>query len=237
MPGFYYYGGFSSYLFLVLPALLFAVYAQAMVKRAYTQYSRMSTARGLTGADAAREILRRNGAYDVSVEHIAGQLSDHYDPRARVIRLSDAVYASSSVAAVGIAAHEAGHALQYQTGYAPIKFRSMIIPVTKFGSSLAIPLVLIGLFLYSYPLQVAGVVFFSAAVLFQLVTLPVEFNASRRALSVLEEGNYLTESELPAAKKMLSAAAMTYVAALAVSLAQFLRLLSLVNGRGRGSRW
>jgi Zn-dependent membrane protease YugP len=232
----YYYGDYSYFIY-ILPALIFALYAQARVKRAYAENSRVMTSRGLTGADAASAILRRNGVYDVRIEHIAGQLSDHYDPRGKVIRLSDSVYGSTSVAAVGVAAHEAGHALQYQTGYVPIRLRSLIIPVTQIGSSLAIPLVLIGLFLYSYPLQLAGILFFSLAVIFQLITLPVEFNASRRALSVLEEGRYLNEDELPAAKKVLSAAAMTYIAALAVSLAQFLRLFALVNGRGRNNRW
>lgn len=228
IPGFYFDG---YYLALVVPAILFAMIVQARVKSAFSRYSQVTNRRGLTGADAASAILRRNGVNDVRIERISGQLSDHYDPRAHVIRLSDAVYSSTSVASVGVAAHEAGHALQYQTGYAPIRLRSFIIPVTQIGSSLAIPLVLVGLLLNSEPLFAVGIVLFSLAVVFQIITLPVEFNASRRAIEVLDEGGYLSADELPGAKKVLSAAAMTYVAALAVSIAQLLRLILLFSGR------
>ncbi len=227
-PGFYFD---SYYLALVVPAIVFAMIVQARVKNVFSRYSQMTNRRGLTGADAASAILRRNGVYNVRIERISGQLSDHYDPREHVIRLSDAVYSSTSVASVGVAAHEAGHALQYQTGYAPIRLRSLIIPVTQIGSSLAIPLVLIGLVLNSETLFAFGIVLFSLAVIFQIITLPVEFNASKRAIEVLGEGSYLSEDELPGAKKVLSAAAMTYVAALAVSVAQLLRLILLFTGR------
>lgn len=228
IPGFYFD---SYYLALVVPAILFAMIVQSRVKSAFSRYSQVTNRRGLTGADAASAILRRNGVNDVRIERISGQLSDHYDPRAHVIRLSDAVYSSTSVASVGVAAHEAGHALQYQTGYAPIRLRSFIIPVTQIGSSLAIPLVLVGLVLNSEPLFAVGILLFSLAVVFQIITLPVEFNASRRAIEVLDEGGYLSADELPGAKKVLSAAAMTYVAALAVSIAQLLRLILLFSGR------
>ncbi|MDR3207191.1 MAG: zinc metallopeptidase [Oscillospiraceae bacterium] len=235
MPYFYFD---IYYLILVLPAILFALIAQGMVQSAYRKYSQAATRRGTTGAAAAEAILRRNGIYDIRVEQVAGQLSDHYDPKARVIRLSQGVYGVSSVAAVGIAAHEAGHAAQYAVGYAPIRLRQAIIPVSRVGSWLAFPLILAGLFLSSGVLLDAGILLFGLAFVFQLVTLPVEFNASRRALQTLEEARMLEDGELVGARKVLSAAAMTYVAALAVSLAQLLRLLLIFGGgRGRNNRW
>jgi Zn-dependent membrane protease YugP len=223
----------STYLVLVLPALLFSLIAQGIVQSRFKKYSRQLTARGVTGAQAAQEILRRAGVYDVSVERVSGSLTDHFDPRSNTIRLSDTVYSSSSVAAVGVAAHETGHALQYGHGYVPMKIRAAVIPATNIGSRLAVPLVLLGLFLEMTGLISLGILLFCAVVFFQLITLPVEFNASARAIRLLGESGLLYEDELPGAKKVLSAAAMTYVAALAVSLAQLLRLLSLASRRRR----
>ena len=225
---------FDSYYFiLVLPAVFLALWAQARVKSTFRKYSEQTTHRGLTGADAARAVLRANGVDDVHIERVEGQLTDHYDPRTNVIRLSQSVYDSTSVAAVGVAAHEAGHAAQYAQGYGPMKVRTAIIPATQVGSFLAWPLLFIGMF-FNYPsLITMGIVFFGMATLFQLVTLPVEYNASHRAIAALAEGQYLTESELPGAQRTLNAAALTYVAALAVSLAQMLRLLLLFGGRRR----
>jgi Zn-dependent membrane protease YugP len=193
----------------------------------------MHTSRGMTGYMAARKILDENGLFYVNIEQVRGHLSDHYDPRTCVIRLSDEVYHSSSPAAIGVAAHEAGHALQYAKGYAPIKLRSALVKVTSFGSMMAIPLFFIGLIAAYEPLMLAGIVLYSAIAFFQLVTLPVEFNASGRALKVLKASNMLTKNELEASRKVLSAAAMTYVTSFLVSLAQLLRLLALANRRRR----
>ena len=181
----------------------------------------------------ARLILDDNGLRDVPVQRISGSLTDHYDPRDRVVRLSDSVYGSGSIAAIGVAAHEVGHAVQHATHYAPMKLRSAIIPATNIGSTLSIPLILIGLIFNSQPLALAGVALFSLVALFQLVTLPVEFNASRRALVTLETRDILSREELSGARSVLTAAALTYVAALIQSLAQLLRLLILVGGRRR----
>ena len=175
-------------------------------------------------------ILDRNGLRNVPVGRISGDLTDHFDPRTNSISLSDSVYGNTSVAAIGVAAHESGHAVQYAEGYAPLKFRNAIVPVTQFGAKLSTPLVILGLILSIYPLAYAGIILFGAVVVFQLVTLPTEFNASRRALAVLEEGNYLDGEELRGAKKVLSAAAMTYVAALFMSLMSLLRLIVIVSG-------
>ena len=221
-----------TYLVLVMPALILAMWAQGSVSSRFRKYSQMLTRRGLTGAAAAEEVLRRAGVYDVSIERVRGNLTDHFDPRSNTIRLSDSVYSSTSVAAVGVAAHEAGHAVQHADSYTPIKIRSAIIGVTKFGSTLSMPLVLIGMLMNLGGLINIGILLFGTVVLFQLITLPVEFNASRRAITALDEAALLDESEIPAAKKVLSAAAMTYVAALAVSLAQLLRLL-MISGRRR----
>ena len=218
---------------IVLPALIFTVWAQIMVKSTFDKYSKISTKRGITGADAARRVLDANGLYDVRIEHIRGELTDHYDPRDNVIRLSDAVYASTSAAAIGVACHEAGHAVQHARQYFPIKVRMSIIPITRFGSMLAMPLFFIGLLLATDILLVAGILLYSTVALFQLVTLPVEFNASARALEAIRSSGMLDTQECEASKKVLTAAAMTYVAALATSLLTLLRLLVIANGRRR----
>ena len=231
MPFFYYYDPY--YWMILVPAMLIALLAQINVSSTFNRYSQVRSARGFTGAQAAEAVLRAHGVYDVRIERVAGRLSDHYDPRSNVIRLSDAVYNSSSIASVGVAAHEAGHAVQYAQGYAPIKLRTAIIPVCNIGSQLSIILIILGLFLYSQPLFGLGVILFSLAVLGQIVTLPVEFNASRRAIVSLRDTHLLDENELRGAKKVLGAAAMTYVAALLVSLAQLLRFLLAFGGRRR----
>ena len=220
------------YLILVVPALLFAAWAQAPVSGAYNRYSRVRVSRGMTGAMAARRILDDNGLTGVRVERVAGKLSDHYDPGERVVRLSAGVYDSDSVASLGVAAHECGHAVQHATHYAPLTFRNAIIPITNFGSKLSIPLIIVGLFL-SGTLVDIGLLLFSLVAVFQLVTLPVEFNASSRALATLENGNFLDRRELEGARKVLRAAALTYVAALLVSVAQLMRLILLFGNRRR----
>lgn len=218
------------YLLLVVPALLLSLYAQAMVKGNFSKYSKVFTKKGLTAAEAARQILNNSGLYNVKIEHISGSLTDHFDPKAGVIRLSDAVYGSTSVASLGVAAHEAGHAVQHAKGYIPIKLRNAVLPVASFGSRAAVPLVILGLILQFGILIDAGIVFFAAATLFQVLTLPVEINASKRALFVLENG-FLDKEEKKAAKKVLFAAALTYVAAMLTSLAQLVRLIMLTKNR------
>jgi Zn-dependent membrane protease YugP len=218
---------------IVIPGALFAFWAQYKVQSTFTKYSRDITRRRITGYDAARRILDANGLSDVKIEKIPGQLTDHYDPRANVIRLSDSTYANPSAAAVGVAAHEAGHAIQHAKGYLPIKIRSAIIPVTQLGSRLAMPLFLIGLLFASDYLMLAGIVLFSTVALFQLVTLPTEFDASRRALRTLSTSGMLCDDEIRSASRVLGAAAMTYVAALATSLLTILRLILLAGGRRR----
>ena len=215
-----------TYLILI-PAILFSLWAQARVKTTYARYSKAFA--GLTGQEAARMVLEMNGVTGVTIEQVAGELTDHFEPRTNVIRLSRGVYDVTSVAAVGVAAHEAGHAVQYAVGYGPIKFRAAIIPVTQIGSYLSWPLLLIGLLMGNETLAFAGVLLFAGVVLFQLVTLPVEFNASNRALEALDASGYLQEEQLDGAGKVLRAAAMTYVAALAQSLAQLFRLLMIAN--------
>lgn len=222
-----------SYIILVLPAILFSMWAQTMVTSNFKKYSRQMTSRGLTGAQAAQEILRQAGATNVRVERIAGNLTDHFDPRDNVIRLSESVYDVPSVAAVGVAAHESGHALQYQNEYFPMKVRAAVIPITNIGSKLSMPLVIIGLVVNITGLINIGILLFCAVVFFQLITLPVEFNASSRAINILDGTGLLSDDELPGAKKVLKAAAMTYVAALATSLAQLLRLLMMSRSRSR----
>lgn len=233
MPYFYFDW---MYLVLVLPAVLLAAWASANVNSTFKKYAKQHARRGITGAEAARRVLDANGLHTVRIEHVSGNLTDHYDPKGNVIRLSDSVYGSTSTAAIGVACHEAGHAVQHAVGYAPIKLRTAIIPITNIGSKLAMPLILIGLLFLNtqlYYLVYVGILCFSFSALFQLVTLPTEFNASRRALTAIESGNLLYDDELAGAKKTLRAAALTYVAALAVSLAQLLRLLLIVAGRGR----
>ena len=231
MPFFYYYDPY--YWMLLVPAMLIALLAQINVSSTFNRYSRVASRRGLTGAQAAEAVLRAHGVYDVRIERVSGRLSDHYDPRSNVIRLSDAVYGSTSVASLGVAAHEAGHAVQYAQGYGPIKLRTAIIPICNIGSQLSIILIVLGLVLYFPALFGVGVILFAVAVLGQIVTLPVEFNASSRAMASLRDTGLLDEEELRGARKVLTAAAMTYVAALLVSIAQLLRFLLAFAGRRR----
>lgn len=233
MPYFGFYGFDIYYLVLILPCVVLAFWAQSKVKSTFDRYSRVHNSRGVTGAQAAEAVLRQNGVHDVRIERVAGNLTDHFDPRTNVIRLSDSVYGSSSVASVGVAAHEAGHAVQYATGYTPIRLRAAIVPITQVGSTAAFPLLLLGMFFSNSWLIQIGIWAFALSTIFQLVTLPVELNASNRALAAIEQGGLLTAEEYPMAKKTLSAAAMTYVAALAMSLAQLLRLLLIFGGRRR----
>lgn len=221
------------YFLLLIPTLIFAIWAQVNVKSTFNKYSKILSLRGITGAQAAQAVLRQNGIYDVQIEHIRGSLTDHFDPRSKTIRLSDSVYGSTSIAAIGVAAHEAGHAAQYANQYAPVKIRTAIIPITRIGSSLAFPLVLLGVIFASGFLANIGIVFFVLAVIFQLVTLPVEYNASHRAIEALRDGHLLEDDELRVAKKTLSAAALTYVAALASAVLSLLRLIAISRGSRR----
>ena len=234
-----YYGGIGYYYFdptyiLVLICAVISMIASARVNSVFNKYNRVAAASGKTGAEAAKRILNAAGIYDVSVEHVRGNLSDHYDPRSKVLRLSDSTYGSRSVAAIGVAAHECGHAIQHQQEYGPLKLRSTLVPITNIVSKAAIPIILIGCILsYNQTLIQVGIFAFSFAVIFQLVTLPVEFNASSRALDMLQEQGILGSQEIPMSKKVLSAAAMTYVAAAASSIIQLLRLILLFGGRRR----
>lgn len=232
MPFYYYYDWY--YIVLVLPCILLSLLCSFLVKHTFNKYSRQRSYRGLTGADAAQAVLRAHGVYDVRVEATTGKLTDHYDPQANVIRLSEDVYHSSSTAAIGVACHEAGHAVQYAENYGPIKLRAAIIPITNIGSNLAMPLILLGILLGALEwmapdiaqyLVYIGIACFGLSLVFQLVTLPVEFNASRRAMAAIRNGDLLTGEEQKGARKVLTAAAMTYVAATAVALAQLLRLV------------
>lgn len=242
MPFYYYFDW--SYLVLVVPALLFSLWASARVNSTFKKYSAMRNARGMTGAEAARAVLRANGVTDVRIEYVSGNLTDHYDPKNKVIRLSQDVYDAATPAAVGVAAHEAGHAAQYAAHYLPIRIRAAIIPATNLGSKLSVPLIILGLLLpglrifapyteFFNLIAWIGVACYSLCVLFQLVTLPTEFNASRRAVTAIERCGLLLPEEQQGAKKVLTAAALTYVAALSASLAQLLRLIIIVGGRQR----
>lgn len=227
-----------NYIILVIPAIIFSVWASSRVKGTFSKYSKQRIRSGMTGYEAARMILDTNGLFNVQIERVAGNLTDHFDPRTNVVRLSENVYSGSTSAAVGVAAHECGHAIQHATGYLPIKIRSAIVPLTNFGSKLSIPLVVLGIVLsYSsaYFINIAyiGVALFSLCALFQLVTLPTEYNASNRAIRALENCGRLTTEEIAGAKKVLSAAALTYVAALTVSLMQLLQLLLRVRRNDR----
>ena len=227
-----------TYVVLVLPCVLLSLWASSSVNSTFQRYSSQYSRRGITGAQAAQRVLSANGVSGVRIEQVSGNLTDHFDPRSNVIRLSDSVYSSTSTAAIGVACHEAGHAVQYAQNYGPIKLRAAIIPITNIGSKLAMPLILIGLLLaafenLSYGFVYLGIACFGLSLVFQLVTLPVEFNASRRAIEAIESGELLTEEEQKGARKTLKAAAMTYVAATAVSLAQLLRLVLLFGGRRR----
>lgn len=227
-----------TYIVLVLPCVLLSLWASSSVNSTFKKYSKQYSRRGITGAQAAERVLRGNGVSGVRIERVSGNLTDHYDPKTNVIRLSDGVYDSTSTAAIGVACHEAGHAVQYAESYGPIKLRAAIIPVTNLGSKLAMPLILIGILLsafenLSFGFVYLGIACFGLSLVFQLVTLPVEFNASRRAMAAIESGELLTDEEQRGARKTLTAAAMTYVAATAVSLAQLLRLILIFGGRRR----
>ena len=237
MPYYGYYGFDWTYIVLVLPCLLLSLWASASVNSTFNRYSTQYSMRKVTGAEAAQRVLSSQGVHNVRIERVPGNLTDHFDPKTNVIRLSDDVYSSTSTAAIGVACHEAGHAIQYAVNYTPIKLRAAIIPITNFGSKLAMPLILLGILLsylgnFSYTLVYLGIACFSLSLIFQLITLPVEFNASRRAVRAISDTGILTQQELNGAKKTLKAAAMTYVAATAVSLAQLLRLI-LIFGRRR----
>ncbi len=235
MPYSYYYGIDPTYILVLIGAVICMI-ASARVKSTYNKYSRYRSASGMTGAEAAQRILNAAGIYDVTIQHVSGNLTDHYNPSNKTLNLSDSVYGSTSVAAVGVAAHECGHAIQHQKNYVPLTLRAAIVPVANLGSTLAWPLILIGL-LFSRNTGVLfidlGIICFSFAVIFQLVTLPVEFNASRRALRILGEQGILSESELPYTRKVLQAAALTYVASAASAILQLLRLILLFGGRDR----
>lgn len=238
MPYGYFYGFDWTYLVLILPCMIFSLIASSRVNSTFQKYSQQYSQRRLTGAEAARRVLSHNGVSGVRIERVAGNLTDHYDPRTNVIRLSDSVYDSTSTAAIGVAAHEAGHAVQYAVNYAPIKMRAAIIPLTNFGSRLAMPLILAGILLtflgeFSTMLVYLGIAAFGLSFVFQLITLPVEFNASRRAIRAIEDAQLLTVEEQKGAEKTLKAAAMTYVAAMAVALAQLVRLIVIFGNRRR----
>ncbi len=226
------------YIVLVLPAILFALWASARVNSTFAKYSKQRVRCNMTGAEAARLILDANGLSDVRIESISGNLTDHYDPRTKVVRLSEGVYSAPTTAAIGVAAHECGHAVQHAQGYAPLRIRNAIVPITNIGSQLAMPLILIGI-LFSYAgsmfttIAYIGVACFSLSALFQLITLPTEFNASHRAIAALESDGSLSADEIEGSKRVLTAAALTYVAALAVAITQLLRLLLLVRRSDR----
>ncbi len=226
-----------TYLILVLPCVILSIWASSNVNSTFKKYSKQLSSRRITGAQAAQRVLSANGVSGVRIERISGDLTDHYDPKTNVIRLSDPVYDATSTAAIGVACHEAGHAVQYAKNYAPIKLRSAIVPITNIGSKLAMPLIILGILLaafaeMSYTLVYVGIACFGLSVVFQLVTLPVEFNASRRAMNAIADTDLLTKQEQKGARKTLTAAALTYVAATAVALVQLLRLI-LLYGRRR----
>lgn len=241
MPYYYGYGFDWTYIVLVLPCVVLSLWASAHVNSTFKRYSRQYSMRRLTGAQAAQRVLSANGVSGVRIERIGGNLTDHFDPKTNVIRLSNSVYDSCSTAAIGVACHEAGHAVQYAQDYAPIRLRSAIIPVTNIGSRLAMPLILLGLLLnfgadISYFFVYLGIACFGLSLVFQLVTLPVEFNASRRAMEAIASAGLLTDEEQRGARKTLTAAALTYVAATATALAQLLRLILLYGGNHRRRR-
>lgn len=229
-----YYYGFDPTYFLVLIGLVLSLLASSRVKSTYAKYAKEASLTGMTGAQAAQRILSMAGIYDVTIRHVSGNLTDHYDPRNKTLNLSDSVYGNASVAAVGVAAHECGHAIQHDRGYTPLKIRSAIAPVASIGANISWPLILIGLLLGGSGILIQlGILMFSLAVAFQLVTLPVEYNASRRAINLLEETGILYREELPKTRKVLNAAALTYVAAAASSVLQLLRLVLLYGNRRR----
>lgn len=217
----------------MIPTFIFALFCQLKVKSSFNKYSSVTSRSGMTGADAAWRILQLNGITDVKIKRVSGRLTDYYDPKAKEICLSEDVFDSRSIAAIGVACHEAGHACQHDQEYFPLKIRNFVIPATRIGSSLGVPLCLIGLLINSTELAYVGIIMYSFVALFQLITLPVEFNASRRALQLIDSNGFLTDEEFKGAKKVLTAAALTYVAALASALASILRLLILVSGGRR----
>lgn len=226
-----------SYFYILLPAMILAIYAQSKVGNTFQKYSRIRNRNGFTGADVAKQLLNLSGIYDVRVERIAGNLTDHYDPRSKVLRLSESVYDSASVSALGVAAHETGHAIQHDTGYAFLNLRSLLVPVTNISSRAAMPMIIIGVLIggtrnssFGYTFIQLGILFFAAAVVFALVTLPVELNASKRAIALLQGNGFLAGEEINGAKKVLNAAALTYIASAAVAIANLLRLM-LIFGR------
>lgn len=234
MPSRFYYD--TIYWIVLIPVLILSVYAQIKVSSSFNRYSRVRNRRGVTGAQAAYEVLLAHGVHDVVIKPCRGNLTDHYDPRDNAIYLSESVYNAATVAAVGVAAHEAGHAVQYAMGYGPVRIRSAIIPVTQFGSKFAFIALFWGIFLYSQPMFAVGIALFGLTTLFQLVTLPVEFDASARALATIDGTNLLAEDERKGAKSVLTAAALTYVAALLMSLLQLLRYLTIFAGRDERGR-
>lgn len=238
MP-YYSYGGYGDflannlYILLLIPVMLLSLYAQTQVNGSFRRYSAKQNQRRLTGAQAAEAVLRANGVHNVAIRMCGGHLTDHYDPRNHTIYLSESVCQATTIAAVGVAAHEAGHAVQYAVGYGPVRLRTAIIPVTQFGSKFSFLLLMIGMLMYSQTMFLAGIVLFSATTFFQLVTLPVEFNASRRALEAIRSNMLLNDEELGGARKVLHAAALTYVAALLMSVVQLLRFVLIFLGRNQ----
>lgn len=226
----------NLYWIVLIPILLLSVWAQIQVSGSFRKFNARNNRRHMTGAEAAEAVLKAHGVFDVTVRRVRGNLTDYYDPRNNSIFLSDSVYDAPTIAAVGVAAHEAGHAVQYAEGYAPVRFRSAIVPVTQFGSRFSFVLLILGLILYSQPMFLVGIILFSLTTIFQLITLPVEFNASHRALETLEGEHLLDEDELSGARKVLRAAALTYVAALLMSILQLLRYLLIFLGRGGDNR-
>lgn len=229
------YGYYDPTILLVLIGVVLSLLAQGRVTSTFNKYSRVRSRNGMTGAEVAKMLLHSQGIYDVQVRPVNGELTDHFDPRTKTVNLSQSVYGSTTVAALGVAAHECGHAMQHNEGYAPLRFRSALVPVANFGSKISWPLILVGVILggLGSPLCQIGILMFTLAVLFQLVTLPVEFNASRRAVKLLENQGILMGEEVTGTKKVLSAAALTYVAAAATSILQLLRLIILYGGRRR----
>lgn len=227
-----------TYIVLVIPAMILALYAQNKVNSTFKKYSRVASRSGMTGAQAARRLMELNGIYDVSIERVSGNLTDHYDPSKKVLRLSDSVYSDTSVAAIGVAAHETGHAIQHARGYVPLTLRTVMVPLANLGSTLSMPLIFLGI-LFSFSSVMGntminlGILLFGLSVVFTIITLPVEFNASKRAVACLGDSGILYDEEIGGVKKVLSAAAMTYVASTAVALANFLRLIIIFGGRRR----
>ena len=216
---------------LLIPAVLFSLYAQTKISGTFNRYSRVASRNGYTASDVARRILDSNGLHNVRIERVRGNLTDHYDPRTQVLRLSDTVHSSTSIAALGVAAHEAGHAVQHATGYVPLFMRNTLVPIASFGSSMSWILIMAGLFMRWFELIQLGIIFFTAVVLFQLITLPVEFNASRRAIAMLTDSGILAREEITPARKVVNAAALTYVAAALTAVLQLLRFVLMANRR------